>query len=163
VSRIQRRVHQVGVYFVTTHTWQRRELFRQEGPSRIVVEQLFDCRDRGFHKLHAFVLMPDHLHVLLTPGEGTPIEKAMLMIKGGSAYRIKKELGFRWPVWQPGFHDRWIRDEQEYLNCKQYILQNPVKARLAESAQEYPWASANGQYQLDRAVFDELRGLKPQG
>jgi putative transposase len=106
--------------------------------------------------------MPDHLHVLLTPGDGTPIEKAMQMIKGGSAYRIRKELGFRWPVWQPGFHDRWIRDEQEYLNCKHYILQNPVKARLAQSVQEYTWASANGQYQLDEAIFDELQGLKPQ-
>ena len=162
MSRIQRRIHQVGVYFVTTHTWQRRELFRQEGSSRIVVGQLFDCRDRGFYKLHAFVIMPDHLHVLLKPGEGTPIGKAIQMIKGGSAFRIKKELGFHWPVWQPGFHDRWIRDKQEYLNCKHYILQNPVKAKLVERAEEYAWTSANGKYELDHAIFEELPGLKPQ-
>jgi putative transposase len=162
MSRIARRVHQVGVYFVTTHTWQRRELFRQHGPAELVVHQLLDCRDRGFYELHAFVLMPDHLHVLLTPGDDTTLEKALQMIKGGSSHAIRTKLHFRWPVWQPGFHDRWLRDEAEYRARDGYIRQNPVKVQLAARAEEYPWSSANAQFAMDPSRFDRLQGLKPE-
>jgi REP-associated tyrosine transposase len=88
VAKIARRVQQAGVYFVTTDTWERHALFINTSLANIVVEQISACRDRGFYKLHAFVLMPEHLHVLLTPGDETTIEKAMQMIKGGSAHRI---------------------------------------------------------------------------
>jgi REP-associated tyrosine transposase len=163
VSRIQRRVRQAGVYFVTSHTWQRRELFREAAPAEIVVQQLVDCRNRGYYKLHAFVLMPDHFHLLLTPEADTTLEKAMQMIKGGSAHRIHEQLSFRWPVWQPGFHDRWLRDAGEYRTRLNYILQNPVEARLAVSPKDYAWSSVTGIHPMDRSQFDELQGLKPQG
>src|ERR1700687_3988887 len=88
VGRIARRVRQAGVYFVTTDTWQKHPLFISTALANIVVEQKLSCRDREFYKLHAFVLMPDHLHVLLTPSEATTVEKAMQMIKGGSAHKI---------------------------------------------------------------------------
>jgi putative transposase len=162
VSRIAHRVHQAGVYFVTTHAWQRREVFRESGPAELVVHQLLDCRDRGFYELHAFVLMPDHLHLLLTPSGDTTLEMALQMIKGGSSYKIRSELGFRWPVWQPGFHDRWLRDEGEYRTRAEYMRQNPMKARLAERAEEYPWSSANGQFVMDPSCFDQFQGLKPK-
>jgi putative transposase len=58
MSRIARRVKQPGVYFVTTDTWQRRKLFQKAELAKIVLEQIFECRKRGFYKLHAFVLMP---------------------------------------------------------------------------------------------------------
>ncbi|MGA8677957.1 MAG: transposase, partial [Candidatus Acidiferrales bacterium] len=92
MSRITRRVKQFGVYFVTTDTWQRRQLFLNFEAAGIVLEQLMECRARGFYKLHAFVLMPEHLHMLITPGEESPIEKAVMMIKGGSSFKIRKEL-----------------------------------------------------------------------
>ena len=154
MGRIVRRVRQAGVYFVTTDTWQKRALFAKSGTAQIVVEQLLGCRDRGFYKLHAFAVMPDHLHVLLTPGETTTIEKAMQMIKGGSAYRIRREEQMRFPVWHAGFHDRWIRDLQEYQGSKHYIEQNPVEAKLVEKAEDYVLSSASGRYGLDLSQFD---------
>ena len=161
MSHITRRVHQAGVYFVTTDTWQRRDIFRQQAVAKIVVQQLTSCRDRGFYELHEFVLMPDHLHVLLTPGETTSLEKAIQMIKGGSSRVISQELHFRWPVWHSGFHDRWIRDVQEFFRCRQYIRENPVKARLVDRCEEFRWSSAAGSVQLDLSKFEELQGLKP--
>jgi putative transposase len=74
--------------------------------ANIVVEQIVSCRHRGFYKLHAFVLMPDHLHVLLTPSETTTVEKAIQMIKGGSAHGMGLERPNKFPVWHRGFHDR---------------------------------------------------------
>ncbi len=158
VGRIARRVHQAGVYFVTTDTWQKHPLFINQDLANIVVEQIVNCRDRGFYKLHAFVLMPDHLHVLLTPGETTTVEKAMQMIKGGSAHKMGLETPNKFPVWHSGFHDRWIRDAEEYRGSKRYIEQNPVEAKLVEKPEDYVLSSASGKYGLDLSRFDEARG-----
>jgi|SRR5665213_126545 len=158
MGRIARRVHQAGVYFVTTDTWQKHPLFINAILANIVVEQIISCRERGFYSLHAFVLMPDHLHVLLTPGEATTVERAMQMIKGGSAFRIGKEKPQSFPIWHTGFHDRWMRDEQEYRGSKKYIERNPVEAKLVGVPEEYEYSSTSGKYMLDVSQFDRDRG-----
>ena len=155
MSRIDRRVRQAGVYFVTTDTWERRQLFLKSDPASIVLEQILDCRARGFYKLHAFVVMPEHLHILMTPGEKASLEKAVQMIKGGSAFKIGKQLNYSSQIWQTGYHDRWIRDGQEFRIRKQYIDLNPVKAGLAERPADYPLGSASGKFPMDACEFDE--------
>ena len=155
---IARRVRQAGVYFVTTDTWERHALFINPVLASIVAEQIVSCRDRGFYKLHAFVLMPEHLHMLLTPGDDTTIEKAVQMIKGGSAHRIGMEKPQEFPIWHRGFHDRWIRDADQYFNAKSYIEQNPVKAKLAETAEQFAWSSANGKVVLDPSRYESASG-----
>jgi REP-associated tyrosine transposase len=157
VGRIARRVRQAGVYFVTTDTWQKHSLINTT-LANIVLDQIVSCRDRGFYRLHAFVLMPDHLHVLLTPREATTIEKAMQMIKGGSAHRIGIEKPQTFPIWHAGFHDRWIRDADEYRGSKRYIEQNPVAAKLVERPEDYGLSSATGRFRLDLSQFDQVRG-----
>ncbi|MGH9789204.1 MAG: REP-associated tyrosine transposase [Candidatus Acidiferrales bacterium] len=130
-------------------------MFRKPELARILVEQILHCRDRGFYGLHSFVVVPEHFHVLLTPSEGTTLEKAVQMIKGGSAYRMRKELDHKRQVWQPGYHDCWIRDAQEYEIRKRYIALNPVTARLVDRAEEYPLSSANGSFRLNVSQFEE--------
>jgi putative transposase len=154
VGRIARRVRQAGVYFVTTDTWQRRALFAKPDVARIVLEQILSCRDRAFYKLHAFVLMPEHLHILLTPADETTIEKAKQMIKGGSAHRMGLERPHKFPIWHAGFHDRWMRNAEEYRSAKKYIERNPVEAKLAERPEDYNLSSASGRYVLDPSLFD---------
>jgi putative transposase len=154
MGRIPRRVRQAGVYLVTTDTWQRRQLFLKPEPARILLEQILECRERGFYRLHAFVIMPEHLHALLTPGQNTTLEKAMQMIKGGAAYRIKKELLYTFPIWHAGFHDRWIRDVAEFRARKKYIETNPVAAGLADRPEEYELSSACGKYVMDSSQYD---------
>ena len=158
MSKIARRVRQAGVYFVTTDTWERRALFINTVLATIVMEQIVSCRDRGFYKLHAFALMPEHLHLLLTPDEQTTIEKAVQMIKGGSAHRIGTETPQAFPIWHRGFHDRWIRDADQFWHAKSYIEQNPVKARLVGTAEGYAWSSANGKVVLDRSRYESASG-----
>jgi putative transposase len=155
MSRLSRRVRQSGVYFVTTDTWQRRRIFLKPDPARILLEQLLECRGKGYYKLHAFAVMPEHLHILITPGETTSLERAVMMIKGGSSHRIKHELLYHSPIWMGGFHDRWIRDLAEYRLRKQYIEQNPVKAQLARRPLEDVLGSASGQYTVDPSPYDE--------
>jgi putative transposase len=154
VAKIARRVRQAGVYFATTDTWERHAVFINTDLARIVVEQIVSCRDRGFYRLHAFVLMPEHLHILLTPGDETSIERAMQMIKGGSSHRIGIEKPQAFVVWHRSFHDRWIREAEQFWQAKSYIEQNPVKARLVETAEQYAWSSANGKIVLDCSRYE---------
>jgi putative transposase len=88
----------------------------------------------------------------------TTVEKAMQMIKGGSAHRMGLERPNKFPIWHSGFHDRWMRDAEEYRRSKQYIEQNPVEAKLVETSEEYVFSSASGRYVVDISRFDEVRG-----
>ena len=152
-----RRMQIAGTYFVTSRTWESRELFTKPPVCEIFMETLLHYQDQGSYFLHAFVLMPDHIHLILTPGSGITLERTVQFIKGGSARRICQKLNFRLPVWQRGFTDHRIRDAQDYEIHRRYIEANPVKRGLAFSASEYPWCSMFGRFVLD----EEPQGLKP--
>ena len=92
--------------------------------------------------VHDFVVMPDHVHLLISvPGEIT-IENAMQWIKGSFSFRAKRELGFQGEVWQRGFSEVGVRDSVNFQEHRNYIEQNPVRAGLATSPEEYPYGSA---------------------
>jgi putative transposase len=99
--------------------------------------------------VHRHVVMPDHLHIVLTPGVTTMLEKAVQPIKGGSSSKIDKRPGMRFPVWNAGFTERQIRDQRDFDLPANYIEQNPVKAGLAEKADEYRYGWAIGKFALD--------------
>jgi putative transposase len=141
-------------YMVTTSTWGRRALFRNERWAQLLLDTLFHYR-RSAYLLHEFVIMPDHVHVLLTPLGS--LEKAVQFIKGGFSYRAKKELGSNMEVWQKGFQDRRIRDAADYDVHVTYVRENPVRKRLCEHVDEYPFSSARVGLKLDEVP----QGLKP--
>jgi putative transposase len=91
--------------------------------------------------VHDFVVMPNHVHLLMTvPGEMS-LEKAMQLIKGGFSFRASREFGFRGEIWQRGFSDVRVNDEQGFEQHREYIENNPVKAGLTNSPEEYPYGS----------------------
>jgi putative transposase len=142
-------------YMVTTETWGRRALFRADPWARLLLDTLYHYRGSAY-LLHAFVVMPDHLHVLLTPL--TSLEKSVQFIKGGFSYRAKKELGSSMEVWQKGFSDHRIRDAEDYAQHIRYIHQNPVRKHLSEVPEQYPYSSAHPGFILDEVP----QGLRPQ-
>src|SRR6266567_4996286 len=94
-----------NTYMITSSTWGRRALFQKERWARLLIDTLYHYRGTA-HLLHEFVIMPDHIHVLLTPQ--TSLEKAVQFIKGSFSFRAKKELGSNMEVWQKGFSDNRI-------------------------------------------------------
>ena len=143
---------------MTSRTWESRAIFKAAPPCEVFVESLLHYRDEGAYRLHGFVLMPDHFHVLLTPGQDTAVERAVQFIKGGSARAIRERLVFRFPVWQRGFSDHRIRDAADLNLHMRYLEQNPVKRRLAEKPGDYPWSSVSGKFRMDEVP----QGLKPR-
>ncbi len=130
---------------MTTNTWERRELFRQPKTAEALERKILEYRDRGFYRLHSYVVMPNHLHVILTPRKTTTLEKAVQLIKGGCSH----EIHARFPVWQSGFAEHQVRDLDDYSGHVQYIQLNPVKAGLVQRPEEYPFCSAGGRQRMD--------------
>lgn len=127
-----------GTYFVTSATWNRRRLFQTTANAELFFETLQHYRRDGHYKLHAFVAMPDHIHLLLTPINIT-LERAVMLIKGG----FSRRLSAKHPVWQKGFTDHRIRDLADFLVHRDYIHHNPVRARLCQLPEDYAYSSAH--------------------
>ena len=106
--------------------------------------------------VHDFVVMPDHLHVQFSVDNTLSVERAAQLIKGGFSYRANKELKFTAEIWQPGFSEVRIKDRQSFLRHREYIEQNPVKARLVDSPEKFPYSSAYFKAQKNQ------QGLKPK-
>lgn len=145
-------------YFVTTDAWQKRATFQVVEIAEIVVQRILTCRDQGAYLLHEFVLMPDHLHLLITPGPTCALEKAMMLIKGGSSHQIHLVRGNKMGIWQSGFHDWTIRDLADYEARSTYIRINPVVTRLVEQPGEWAYGSASGKFLLD-PIPERLKAL----
>jgi len=85
MGRLTHRTAPGLTYFVTTKTWDSHAIFQVPENARILIEYMMRYREQGAYLLHEFVVMPDHLHLILTPGDDTSLERAMQFIKGGRA------------------------------------------------------------------------------
>jgi putative transposase len=104
---------------------------------------------RNKFRLHDFVVMPDHFHLLLTVGSEMTIECAVQFIKGGFSFRAGKELAIRSPVWQKGFSEVRITNSGGFLQVRTYIRNNPVARHLVADPEHYLYSSAHPGFELD--------------
>jgi putative transposase len=126
-------------FFATTKTIQGARLLQSDRNAMLLVEVLRSYMTAGKFRIHDFVIMPNHLHVLLTVGREMTIEKAMQLIKGGFSYRLKKEFDYLGEVWQRGFSEVRILDQEGLSRCREYIANKPVKEGLAAACDEFPY------------------------
>ena len=94
--------------------------------------------------LHAAVVMPEHVHLLLTPlrdmdGWPIPLSKILKRIKGTSARSVNRLLGRDGPVWQEESFDHVLRSDESLEEKLEHIRQNPVRRALVKTPEEYPW------------------------
>lgn len=142
-------ISQPGTYFITFATWQRRRLFVVENYVRLFLKTLYRYRREGRFRLHAFVVMPEHVHLLLTPANDVTIEHAVHLIKGGYSHDLGSIIGRTREIWQRGFTDHRIRDGQDFVNHQNYIHRNPVERKLVFEPSEYRYCSAFPGFKLD--------------
>jgi putative transposase len=110
--------------------------------ANLLIDVLRSTMRSGKVTIPDFVVMPNHVHILKTVPGGIRLEKAMQLIKGGFSFRANKELGFGGEVWQRGFSDVYVGDEDSFQHHRAYIDNNPVKAGLTTSPEEYRAGSA---------------------
>ena len=105
-------------------------ILRNPKLSRLVAAVLTHF-DGERYLLDAFVVMPNHVHVLFRLLEPFRLESVVKSWKGFTAREINKHLRTRGRLWQPDYWDRLIRNESHWLKCREYISDNPVRAKLA--------------------------------
>jgi putative transposase len=132
-------VDSLRTFFATTKTHAGRRLLQSERNATLLIDVLRSYVAAHKFQLHDFVVMPDHIHLLITVGDRMTIEKAMQLIKERFSYLLKKEHGYLGEVWQRGFSEVRVDDTQSLEKHREYIAQNPVKAGLAERPDECPY------------------------
>ena len=115
---------------------------RQPAIANMIVEAIhYNSNTLGHYLLHAFVVMPNHVHLLATPA--VPLPKLTKSLKGITARRANTMLGLTGsPFWQQESYDHLVRNTPEFEKILNYIEENPVRAALAREAMDYRSSSA---------------------
>jgi len=116
-----------------------RRILQSERNANLLIDVLRSLVAERKFELHDFVIMPDHVHLLLTVNSEMTIEKAMQFIKGRFSHRLKHEFGYLGEVWHRGFTEEQVMNRESFEAHRRYIAENPVKAGLAASAEEFPF------------------------
>ena len=126
---------QASIYFVT---WRLKPDQQELSPEEraLVAAELHHGRGQRY-ELHAYVVMNDHVHVLVEPKGGRVLEKLLHSWKSFTAHGLQRTSGRQGGVWQDEYFDRIVRDEQEFAQKLEYIRGNPWKRW--PDLREYPW------------------------
>jgi REP element-mobilizing transposase RayT len=142
-----RRLDQVWIEapicFITTNVAGRRELLANAAVFAIISEELASAPSRHGWLVGRFVVMPDHLHFFCAEGgkdDPVPLSRFLGNLKEWIAKRIVRSTGATPPIWQPEFFDRVLRSSESYEQKWQYVRENPVRAGLVKTAEDWPWA-----------------------
>jgi len=114
---------------------------RNESIAEMIQENLLNF-DAQKYKLKAWVVMPNHVHLLLKPNAGFELGEIMHSIKSYSAHEANKILQRSGQFWFRESFDRYIRNHEHFQNTLAYIENNPVKARLCEKSDDWRFGSA---------------------
>lgn len=138
-SRPEQILSSSRTFFVTTKTSEGRNLLQSERNATLMIDVLRAYVAAGKFWLHDFVIMPNHMHLLVTVGGNISIERAMQFIKGRFSYRLKNEFGYMGEIWQRGFSETRVNDRQSFLRHQEYIAANPGAAGLVDSPEKFPY------------------------
>ena len=116
-----------------------RRLLQSERNAGLFIEVVRSLVVEHKFELHDFVVMPDHVHLLVTVNGEMTIEKAMQLVKGRFSHRLSAEFGYKGEVWQRGFTEVQVMNRENFEAHREYIAENPVKAGLVATADEFPF------------------------
>lgn len=126
-----------GTFLITLVTHQGRAVFAISRVAERLIDTLLTLRTRGNFKLHAFVVLPDRVHVLLTP-QARELTTAVHEIEAEFAQHLDTVRR----VWESGFESHPVRSLRDLERLRTHLHDLPVRARVAEAAEMYPYSSA---------------------
>src|SRR4051812_47106892 len=127
------------LFFVTFNTDHRRKLLANSALHASFVEFATTGESRGIG-VGRYVIMPDHIHLFVRGGQGFVLPQWIRMLKR----TLSKTISTETPHWQPGFFDHLIRHSESYAEKWDYVRQNPIRAGLASTPEEWPWQGEIG-------------------
>jgi len=134
------------IYSITSVCIHRQKLFSNVIYARLVAKTLNEEKLWLDAKYLAWVVMPDHIHVLLELGDKEPLSLVVQRIKSLVAVAINQQRNLRQPVWQRGYFDHAIRSDEDIRPAARYIVNNPIRAGLAVNIGDYPYWSLTNEW-----------------
>lgn len=127
--------------FLTMCTAHRAEYFHDPSTVALVLEQFFHTSRTENVAILAYCIMPDHMHLLIDgESEASDIARFAKLAKQRSGFRFRRACGHT--LWQEGYHDRILRDEEPTESIIAYMISNPIRKGLVEDVLDYPfWGS----------------------
>ena len=129
-------------YHVTQRGNNRRDCFFAERDYRFYLECMADSARRYDVAVHAYVLMTNHVHLLLTPTGDGAMSRFMQNIGRRYVRYINDSYERSGTLWEGRYHSEVVNVERHLLSCYQYIEMNPVRAGMVERPSDYVWSSA---------------------
>ena len=131
-------------YFLTAMVSGRRKIFTHKDHAIIVLDAIRWLHTAGRFIVDAAVVMPDHLHLVGQLGWGSrqdaaPTLAAVMHTLKSFTAKTLTQAGVAAPVWQHGYHDHGLRDDEDYKTRTQYVIENPVRAGLVQRVEDYPY------------------------
>ncbi|MCM8779717.1 MAG: transposase [Candidatus Omnitrophica bacterium] len=143
MSNIKRYYIGNAVYFLTTVTKERAAIFSNPAYCKIMLVTIEYFKLVLDYRLYGFCIMPEHMHILIHPYGKYNFSYIMQMIKGSFSRKLNKINGGEGHIWQRKFYDECIINPVEFVKKLEYMHNNPVKANIVSSPEEYPYSSYN--------------------
>ena len=125
------------IYHVNVSTHQRSPVFTCLTNGRLLIHAMMRAEIEEHAKTLAFVIMPDHLHWLMQLTSNRSLSSCIGNVKSESSRKISENNKSTEPVWQSGFYDRALRQEEDIIDVARYMIANPVRAGIVGSVRQY--------------------------
>jgi len=130
------------IYFITTCTFRRRTVLATSAVAAVLIKEWREARGRHGWAIGRYVILPDHVHFFCAPElDARPLSIFVGSWKQWTSKAITRTatLALAPPIWQEEFFDHALRSSESYSEKWNYVRENPVRAHLAASADDWPW------------------------
>ena len=127
----------LATYALTLCTFQKHRHFQRTANAELFITTLARYRAQGKFLLHAFAVMPDHVHLLLTPAIDLSTARTIQLLKGGYSHAARHQSPGE--IWQPGSFEHRIRNATDFAVQQHYIAENPTRANLLNHPHAHPF------------------------
>jgi putative transposase len=141
------------LHFVTFSCVRHRPILGAAGARDLLLGILETTRVRYGMGVHGYVVMPDHVHLLVAEPEKAPLSLAVQMLKQRFSRTRTEEY-----VWEPRYYDFNVRTEEKRIEKLRYMHRNPVKRGLVAEAGEWRWSSFRSYRYLEEGAVGVVRG-----
>ncbi|MAX54725.1 MAG: transposase [Alcanivoracaceae bacterium] len=125
-------------YHVTIVCAERHPVFQNFDLARLAIKAMQHSDSLGFTSTCAFVVMPDHIHWLFQLGKKDNLSRVVQRVKSQTTRNLRQTGWQTGPLWQAGFHDHAVRNEECLVQIARYIVANPLRAGIVRSVRDYP-------------------------
>ena len=157
MASVKRLYYQNAVYHVCIRGNNKQYILQEEEDKVIFLKSLEKFRTRFGFKLYGFVVMDNHVHLVIQTNSLVSISKIMHAITLSYSVKFRKKYGYTGYVWQGRFRSNVIEGEHYILECIDYIHNNPVRAKIVDKITDYPWSSYHFYQGIDSRIKDYLQ------